>query len=66
MKDDFMIAYRGRKLPNISYQQPNWSWDAELMCIEQGFRVFKHQEDDDMGMGPLFDLEYEEYRRAHE
>ena len=47
--------------PSIGANQPNWSWDAELICIEQGFRVFSQQEDEDMGMGPLFALSYALY-----
>jgi hypothetical protein len=47
--------------PNIAHNQPNWSWDAELICIEQGFRVFTQQENEDMEMGPLFDVLVAQY-----
>ena len=57
--------YHGRVAPSIGPNQPNWSWDAELTCIEQGFRVFKQQENEDMGMGPLFDVAYEIYIQEH-
>ncbi len=51
--------------PSIGHNQPNWSWDAELICIEQGFRVFCHQEDEDMDMGPLFDVQVAIYFASH-
>ncbi len=51
--------------PSIGHNQPNWSWDAELICIEQGFRVFAHQEHEDMEMGPLFDVQVAIYFASH-
>ncbi len=53
--------YYGKVAPSIAHNQPNWSWGAELTTIEQGFRVFARQEAEDIGFGPLFDLEYAIY-----
>ena len=57
--------FRAFVAPSIAHNQPNWSWWAELITIEQGFRVFSHQEDEDMEMGPLFDLSFNLYIKEH-